>query len=220
MAGLNASAQSLRQALKDLAAAGSALGFEEMLERLEELAKHQGGLNEDTASTMGDTPMGSRPRAGLSPESLAARQEALRRALQELRNRVAHQRDRTLGDLEKVAEEMAAAARTLRQGNVDQETVDRQRRILSRLLDAQRSVREKGWSRKREARLGSAFAYRGPGTLPSDLGEDRNPLRDRMREALAEVDAAEHRRMIRIYFERLIEDAVAEGRRPASEEAP
>jgi len=125
-----------------------------------------------------------------------------------------------LGDLEKVAAEMEEATKALRRGVPDQQTLDRQQRILSRLLDAQRSVREKGMSRKREARRGSTIAYRGPGSLPSDLGENHNPLRDRMREAIGEIDSPEYRRIIRHYFESLMEDAIARGRRAPSEEAP
>ena len=108
-----------------------------------------------------------------------------------------------------VASEMEAVAKQLGHRHLTPQTLDRQRRILSRLLDAQRSIRERGWSRQRQARPGKEVAYRGPGSLPPDLGEALNPLRRRLRDALNAGYPAEYQPLIRRYFERLMEDAVA-----------
>ncbi len=205
MGALNATAIGVRQALEGLAEAASAVGFDEMLERMGQLAEQQGALNAQTqAQAGGQTPGG---RAGLA--QLAARQRAIQQALEELLREGSRDGRRMLGDLGQIAREMDQTVDELRDRRVTPGTVDRQRRILSRLLDAQRSIRKQGWSQQREARRGRDVAYRGPGSLPPDLGEADNPLRRRFRDALAEGYAPEYQDLIRRYFESLIEDALA-----------
>ena len=205
MGALNTTAIAVRRALDDLAAAASAVGFDEMLERMGQLAGQQGALNAQTqAHAAGQAPGG---QAGLA--QLAARQRAIQQALEELLREGSGDGRRMLGDLGQIAREMDQTADELRSRRVRSETMDRQRRILSRLLDAQRSIRKQGWSQQREARGGRDVAYRGPGSLPPDLGEADNPLRRRFRDALAEGYAPEYQDLIRRYFESLIEDALA-----------
>jgi hypothetical protein len=209
MGALNATAISVRRALADLDAAASAVGFEEMLERMGQLAQQQGALNAQTqAQATGQVPGG---QAGLA--KLAARQRAIQQALEELMREGASEGRRMLGDLGQIAREMDLTAGELRDRRLTPETTSRQRRILSRLLDAQRSIRKQGWSQQREARRGRDLAYRGPGSLPPDLGEADNPLRRRFRDALAEGYPPEYQDLIRRYFESLIEDALAPARK-------
>ena len=75
------------------------------------------------------------------------------------------------------------------------------------MLDAQTAMRERGKSRKRQARTAENVPYKGPGSLPADLGEADNPLRRHMRDALKEGYSAEYQALIRQYFENLIRDA-------------
>ena len=206
MGDLNTAALSVRQGLTDLAFAASALGFEEMLQRMQQLSGQQGELNAQTEALFQQ----QRPGEGtqMSLNQLAARQRGIEQALEEL---LASLRQQLLGDLRHVASEMEEVAEDLQRRRITQQTLKRQRRILSRLLDAQRSVRQRGWSKQRKARQGRKVAYRGPGSLPSDLGEADNPLRRRLRDALREGYPAEYQGLIRRYFESLMQDALAKG---------
>jgi len=53
--------------------------------------------------------------------------------------------------LKQMADEMEAIARQLRQNRIDQDLVNRQERILSKLLDAQKSINKREFSQKRKA---------------------------------------------------------------------
>ena len=147
----------------------------------------------------------------MSLSRMAAQQRAIQQALEELRQQMAGRSGRMLGDLGRIAAEMEEVAEDMRRGRATRQTVERQRQILSRMLDAQRSVRQRGWSKQREARRGKDVTYRGPGSLPPDLGEADNPLRRRLRDALNAGYPAEYQALIRRYFERLIQDALARG---------
>ena len=208
MGALNTTALAVRRAIADLASAASAIGFDEMLQRMQELAEQQGGLNAQSQNMFGQP--GFSPGQSMSLAQMAARQQAIRQAMSELRGQMGAQREKLLGDLGDVLSEMDEVSKRLSRGQLDRRTLDRQRRILSRMLDAQRSVRERGWSKQRQAKKGKDFVYRGPGSLPGNLGEVDNPLRRRLKEAMQEGYPAEFEPLIRQYFEKLIQDALAD----------
>ena len=209
MGALNDAAVALRNVVRDIAAASSSVGLEEMLQRMQELADQQAGLNAQSESMLGSRP----PSAGghgqqLSLARMAARQRAIQQALQEIRQRMGSRQQTLLGDLDNIASEMEDVIHEMKNRRAGIRTLERQRRILSRLLDAQRSIRERGQSKERRARRGSGLAYQGPGSLPPNLGEADNPLRKRLRTALDAGFATEYQRLIRNYFESLMQDAL------------
>ncbi len=207
MGALNTTGLVLRQAIAELASAASALGFEEMMEKLGELAEQQGGVNARTEGLASRAPGAGALGPGLDFQQLAAEQLAIQEALDALWRKLGAERQKVVGDMGQVASEMGSVARALEQGRPSAPVLKRQERILSRMLDAQRSLRKQGWSKKREARQGLDLAYRGPGTLPADLGASDNPLRERLQQALNEGFPPEYHQLIRRYFENLIEEA-------------
>ncbi|OPX24250.1 MAG: hypothetical protein B1H02_03760 [Candidatus Latescibacteria bacterium 4484_107] len=198
MTALNHTAMLIRNALAELASSGSGLGFEEMMRQLEGLSAQQQGINQQTM------PFGQGKKPGLSGqalmEQLAARQLAARKGLEELLKSMGNQ-GRGLGRLDRTVEEMRQVAEDLKHGRVDQKTIQRQQRILSRLLDAQRSLKKREYSRRREAERAQAFGVRRPGALPGDLGERERALREDLSKALKEGYSEEYQQLIRRYFE-------------------
>jgi len=83
-------------------------------------------------------------------QRLASEQERLaeniRRALQN--NPEAQKQGNSL---KQMADEMEAVSRQLKQNRLDQDLVNRQERILSKLLDAQKSINKREFSQKRKA---------------------------------------------------------------------
>ncbi len=206
MGAINTAAMMVQAALGQLASSQSGTGFEEMMARMAALSQQQGDVNAQTENLFGRPGQAGQP----SWQRLAAQQRAIQDALNTLRDELAQQRREMLGDLGKIAGDMRETARELAQRRIAPQTLMRQRQILSRLLDAQRSMRERGKSKKRQARTGEDVAYRGPGSLPANLGEADNPLRRLMRDALKEGYSAEYQALIRRYFENLIADAIAD----------
>ena len=201
MGEINRAAMMVQNALGQLASSESGTGFEEMMAKMAQLAQQQGALNAQTENLFGQ--QGGQP----SWQKLAAQQRAIQEALNALRGELARQQREMLGDLGKIASDMRETSRELLQRRVAPQTLMRQRQILSRLLDAQQAMRSRGKSKKRQARTGENLTYRGPGSLPADLGEADNPLRHLMRDALKEGYSPEYQALIRRYFENLIEDA-------------
>jgi hypothetical protein len=198
MTALNRTAMLIRGALAELASSGSGLGFEEMMQQLEGLSAQQEGINQQTM------PFGQGKKPGLSGkalmERLAAQQLATQKGLEELLQRVGDG-GKPLGRLDRTVEEMRRVAEDLRNGRADRETIGRQERILSRLLDAQRSLRKRETSRRREAERAQTFQVRRPAALPGDLGERERALREDLSKALKEGYSEEYQQLIRRYFE-------------------
>ena len=209
MGGLNQAAILLRRALSDLAASASAMGMDEVIQQMEAMADRQSVVNRGTQQLLGagEKALTGPGEDGLS--ELAAEQEAIRQALQELQDRLGGQTG-ILGRLDKIGEEMEKVLQDLQKG-ASRRTVERQQQILSRMLDATRSIRQQGYSDERVSEVGKDFRYAGPTSLPEDQGEGRDPLREAMLRALKEGYPGEYRTIIRGYFEALAGDRARQG---------
>jgi hypothetical protein len=108
-----------------------------------------------------------------------------------------------LGDLDKIAEEMKEVVNNLEQNNVNPETIRKQERILSRLLDASKSMREKDYEKKRKAQTGTEIARRGPGELDPSALEGKNKLLEDLLKSLEHGYSKDYQELIRKYFDEL-----------------
>lgn len=179
----------------------SSTGMDQLLKELSMIAQGQASLGQ---SLSGFLPL---PLAGLSAgqktqlQRLAGKQRALREALQGLRTETGGTH---YGDmLDHVIEEMQKTEEALYQYKIDRELIERQRQVLSKLLDAQRSIRKEDYGKKRKSKPGSdELVQQSPGPLPSELGRDE--LRELLQKALRETYPEEYEYYIREYFERLL----------------
>ena len=77
--------------------------------------------------------------------------------------------------MEKIGQDMEEIIQDFKNKNVTAETILRQKNIVSRMLDNQKSLQQKDFSNKRKSKTGSNFIYTGNDDLPDNLG-DRNQL--------------------------------------------
>jgi hypothetical protein len=160
----------------------------------------QGQLNQESMSLF---QAGQQGRMQLSADNLArlaAQQGMIKNSLEQLSDESGSRRD-ILGRLDELGGEMEEVIRQLQAQNLDRKVIERQERILSRLLDAQKSVREKEYSRQREAERDKMQLVKSPPELKREwiLKEDR--LRKELMNALEEGYSPEYRILIKSYFE-------------------
>lgn len=198
MGSLNETAQQLQAAAQGMSqGGGQGMGMAGFLQRLQQLGGQQQGINE-----------GSR---GLSAQQaaemarLAAEQGAVRKSLEELAREAARggELSKLLGDLQRVARDMREVQTDLAGGNMNPETMEKQDRILSRLLDAQRSMRERDFEKRRRAEAGTNRARQSPAAIDLSTVEGRNRLQRDLLRALEEGYARDYEELIRKYFEAL-----------------
>lgn len=207
MAGLNEAVSQLRNSMKKLNGASSAIGFQEMMQRLTGMSEQQQGINQRT-SEMGQKPgMSMEQQAAMS--RLAAEQRAVQKSLEQLLKEVGN-RGELLGDLNKVSEDMEKVVQELQKQNVNRSTLDRQKRILSRLLDAQRSMHNRDYSKKRRAETGKEYRPLSPEALPATVLSKKDRLRDELLKAMKEGYSKDFKELIRKYFEALNREQIEE----------
>ena len=205
MKSLNETVLALQRAMRNMANSGSSSGMMDLVERLRGMARQQTGIN-DEMNRMMNAPDGSMDLETQAQISrLAARQDALRKSLEQLRREQREQQGQILGRLQEIEKEMEETVRELQQYQIDPGLVERQQRILSRLLDASRSIRGQEREERRRAAPGEDLANRpSPGELPDDLTEFDRMLRDDVLRGAGEgVWPREYEALIRAYFRAL-----------------
>jgi hypothetical protein len=201
MAGLNQALLTLQQSMNQMNQASSASGFQEYLQELQKMAGQQGQVNEQTLNLFN---LNQREgRQALSSDALArlaAQQEVVRNSLEKL-NEVAGNRRDILGRMDELVGDMEEIIKDLKTQKLDRKVIQRQEAILSRLLDAQKSVREKEYSKKRQAKTGQNVLVKSPPQLREELLRKEDFLRKELMNAIQEGYPAEYREYIRKYFE-------------------
>jgi hypothetical protein len=200
MVALNQAAKHLINALQAMGSACSSGGMQSMLQQLQGMAQSQMGINQQTLGMGQQGQMTMEQRAQMA--RLAAEQAAVQKQLSDLLKEYGN-RSEILGRLDRVSEEMKQVVEDLSRRQVDQETIDRQQRILSRLLDAQKSVRRRDYSRQRQSRPGQVVLRRSPGELPAEIEDAEEILRRDLLQALSEDYPKAYEELIRAYFEAL-----------------
>ena len=201
---LNMTALDLMMSMEELQQSGSASGFESYLEQLQKMAGMQQGLNEET-QMLG---LGSPGDQG-TLQQLAARQQRIRQSLEKLREEMQQgSSTKQSGDLGGVAKDMEEVIKDLQNNQVLRRTLERQQRILSRLLDAQKSLRTQDFKEERQSKTGEQIVRISPDGLPADLGERHTLLRENLEKALRDGYSKEYESLIRRYFEELSQETV------------
>jgi hypothetical protein len=108
-----------------------------------------------------------------------------------------------LGDLDRIAREMQEVQTDLEQGNVNPNTIDKQQRILSRLLDSQRSMRERDYEKRRKAETGKNIRQASPADIDLTTQEGKNKLRQELLKMLEGKFSKDYEELIKKYFEQL-----------------
>ncbi|MGQ9707249.1 MAG: hypothetical protein ACUVUR_00010 [bacterium] len=178
----------------------------DLYEQISRMSAEQMAINAGTTGLPIPVPAG-----GLSLEQLnqlmglLSRQQALREQLERLLESMGGERVGLTGSLKQLIEEMKGVERALSELQIDRQLIERQEGILSHLLDAERSLRQQGFKEERQSETAKEYHLELPSGLPADLGERNRRLREELMRALKQGYPLEYERLIRSYFERLLE---------------
>ena len=180
---------------------GSSSSPSDASEQLQQMAREQARLNgvtEELRRMLADRGISQEARAQM--ERLGQEQAAQARRVSELAEaeRTRPDGERLLGDVEAMGRDLESIAEELGGGLVSEETLVRQERILSRMLDARNAARRRDYSNRRESRTADEL-YGDPGLAVGtpDAAEQR---RARLRYQPLEKAPLEYRDLVRRYF--------------------
>jgi hypothetical protein len=111
--------------------------------------------------------------------------------------------DNLLGRMDQAKEDMEAVEQNLKKGRLDDETLARQQKILSRMLDAQRSLNKRDFDDQRESNQGRDAARPSPAALRAELLKREDRVRSDLLRAQAEKYPGEYRALVEAYLRRL-----------------
>lgn len=202
MTELNLVARDILFALQKMAEEGSSTGMNSFMQQLANITQGQMTLNQSLMNIL-PIPM----QGGLSQgqraqlQRLAGRQRALREALESLKGEPAAGQFQDV--LDSVIDEMKDIEEALFQYKVSRDLIERQKKVISKLLDSQRSIRKEDYAQKRESKPGQTILDReSPAPLTRELGKDE--LRELLQQELRKPFPKEYEIYIREYFKALL----------------
>lgn len=188
---------------------GGGGGSGNMMQQMKALSQQQMALNKLTQmlfNKLSNQGMGQN-KSMQDPEMqrrLADNQRRIRDKLNEMIDKYGD-KNSMVKRLRKEAKEMNEIAQQLQNGNIDRKLLERQEKILSRMLEAQKSVRERKVSKKREGKTGEDV-YRDSPLNTLTKTELQQELHKEMLEALKYDLPPEYKQMIRQYYQRLMQE--------------
>ncbi len=172
--------------------------MEQMMEQLQQMGQQQQQLNQQIQQLLNDM-QGSRLTTDMMDRlrQMGSQQEQIRNELRKM-SRERNSRNKILGDLNKIADQMVESILELQQNRVTRTTVRRQQQILTRLLEASRSLEQKGKDKKREGKSADEILRESPAQLTPS--EQLERLRRDLIRALESGYSSDYESLIRQYF--------------------
>lgn len=223
MGAMNRSAMMMQQALAQMEGQqgqgqGMGQGMGSFQQRLQEMAAQQQMINEAMRQQMGEGTKGQgkdgkgqgEGEQGENGEGqmkkLQQQQGQVKKSVEELNKEMREEggtKKNQVGDLDRASREIDEVLSDMNSGQVTPETLDRQERILSRMLDAMKSQRERDFEKKRESKPGVDVVRSSPPELKLGENEDQQKLQRDMIHGREQGYTKDYEYMIRKYFDAL-----------------
>jgi chromosome segregation ATPase len=179
------------------------------MQQLQELSQDQEKLNEALKQLrrQGGGSLDRRLQGQL--KDLAAEQQRIREQLEQTLKEMGSAQG-MLGRLDDVSKKLDEVSKKLAAGQLDDETVREQEWALTRLLDSQRSLRERDFGKQRQSKPGEELGELAPPSgLPEGTEKTERDLREDLLKALERRYPPKYEDLIRRYFRELSREAPA-----------
>jgi hypothetical protein len=173
-------------------------------QKMQGLAEQQSDLNQETESMAERLTKQQRLAAGdqSSLERLAARQAMIKKGIEEAMQD-AKPGEQPLGRMDQAKDDMDKVKQDLEQGRLSDDTLERQQKILSRMLDATRSIHRRDYEEQRESNRGVDLPRPSPVDLRAELLKKVDRVQGDLLRAQAEKYPGEYKSLVESYLRRL-----------------
>jgi hypothetical protein len=199
MRNLNEAANLIKGGMEQMMSGGQGGGMMGLMQQLQQLSRQQMDLNKLT-QMLSQGRMTQEMMAQI--KRIAQQQEIIRKSLDQLNreSKEAGQSKRLASNLEKILGEMNEVVSNLQSQKLNEDIVRQQERILSKLLEAQRSINERDFENERISKTGIEFVRSSPPELILYTEEGKNKIRDELLKAIREGYKRDYEEIIRNYF--------------------
>ncbi|HZL85471.1 MAG TPA: DUF4175 family protein [Candidatus Krumholzibacteria bacterium] len=173
-------------------------------QRMGEMVGQQQRLNDATRQLQSrlKNPGQMSPEERAAMARLLAEQRSIEGELRDIERQAREERD-MLGRMDKMLGDMQEVVEDMESEGIDQETLDLQDHIVSRMLDASRSLHKRDYNKERESRdAGEVFSEGGAPLAQSD---QHKKLRQDILRALESGTPEEYQELVRQYFRAIAE---------------
>lgn len=195
----------LRDQMSRQPGGGGGMNAQQMMKKLQNMSGNQKKLNQQIQKMINDI-QGQRLSHDQMErlKQMARQQNSIRKQLKQLQEEGSDAAgDKLMSEMERMAEQMEDTINDLRGGSTDAQLVKRQQNILSRMLNAEKAVQERGKSEKRKARRPEDYQQRD--TPQMTMEELRQEIRSRLNDPDQTDFKEDYQKLIEYYFE-LLED--------------
>jgi hypothetical protein len=179
------------------------------MQQLQDLAGDQQKLNGMLQQLLQDGGQSQDRRLQASLRSHAEEQQRIREQLAQLLDEIGEGQG-FLGRLDDVEKKLDEVGEKMSRGEFDEGVLQEQEWALTRLLDAQRSIRERDFGKERRSTTAEELAeLLPPSELAPGLDEETRDLREDLLKALDRRYPPKYEELIRKYFRSLTDEAPA-----------
>ncbi|MBE2279196.1 MAG: hypothetical protein IAE91_02305 [Ignavibacteriaceae bacterium] len=203
MESLNQAALQMQNSLNAMMMQGGGQGgMMSMLQQMGQLSGQQMSLNNMTQQLMQQSGGEMSGEMQGQMQRLAQQQELIRKSLEQLNKEAKESgKSKTLpGNLDNILKEMQEIVADMNTQKLDDGLVQKQEKILSRMLDAQRSINERDYEKNRESYTGTNIRRDSPGNIDPKTGK-KGRVNDNLNRALNDDFSKDYEEIIRRYYE-------------------
>ena len=186
-------------------------GMMSLMQQLQQMSGQQMQLNNLTQMLRQMRKGNLSPQQQAELQRLSQQQEVIRKSLEQLNQEAKeHGRSKSLSaNLENILNQMVEVIKDMDTEKLDDDLIQKQERILSRLLDAQRSINERDFEKTRESNTGQNIVRESPADLDFLSGEGSDKLKDELNKAVREGFTRDYENLIRKYYEALQKEKIS-----------
>ncbi len=206
MASLNQAASMMKNSMESmLKGGGQGSGMMSLMQQLQQMAGNQMSLNNLTQMLQKQMSGNLSMQQQAELKRLAQQQDIIRKSLEQLNKEAmkSGESNKIPANLEDIAKKMQEIVKNLDSKNLNDNTVQQQEHILSRLLDAQKSLNERDYENKRESTPGEEITRNSPAELKNSQQQDKNKIKDELDKASTEGYNKDYEDLIKKYYEAL-----------------
>jgi hypothetical protein len=210
MKSLNEAATMMKGNMEAMMQGGQGGGMMSLMQQLQQMSGQQMNLNNMTQMLQQMQQGQLSPQQQAQMQRLAQQQDVIMKSLDQL-NKEAKQSGESKkipANLEEIMHQMQEVITDMHSEKLDDGLIQKQERILSKLLDAQKSINERDFEKQRESNTGKNIVGKPPAELNLSTEEGKDKLRDELNKAGREGYTKDYEELIRKYYEALQKEKV------------
>jgi len=208
---LNEAASLMKSSLESMMQGGSSGGgMMSLMQQMQKLSGQQMDLNNMTQMLQQMQQGQLSPQQQGEMQRLAQQQKMIQKSLEEL-NKEAKQSGQSKkipADLENIVNQMREVVTDMNTEKLNDELIQKQEKILSKLLDAQRSINERDFEKERKSNAGLNITRNSPAGLNLSNSKGKEKIKDELNRAIQEGYNKDYENLIKKYYEALEKEKV------------